>query len=260
MRMGDPVAGLLPVWQSRAPKPGFLTWDILAEPCPDGAAAGVVLCLAGVIRGSESVLALNEALALAAFRAAIAQGARHVFLVSSAAVYAASDGALHEDTPLSPSAPYGKAKAAMERAALAMMPQGGPGMTILRIGNIAGFDALLGGMRADVQTRLDPVKGQDKGPVRSYIGPVTLARVLMQLAVLAGQGVRLPRVLNIATAPVSMGDLLDAAAADWAFGAENPDVIARVELDITRLKNLVDLSPDAGQAAAMVAEWQGLNI
>lgn len=260
MRALDPVAGLLPVWQSRAVKPGFLAWDILAEPCPNGAATGVVLCLAGVIRGSDSALALNEALALAACRAATVQGARHVFLVSSAAVYAPSDGALHEDLPLFPPAPYGKAKAAMERAALAMMPLDGPGLTILRIGNIAGFDALLGGMRADVQPRLDPVEGQDKGPVRSYIGPVTLARLLMQLAELAAWGIRLPRILNIAAAPVAMGDLLDAAAADWAFGPDNLNVIPRVELDITRLKNIVDLPSDAGQAAVMVGEWQGLKI
>jgi hypothetical protein len=55
---------------------------------------------------------------------------------------------------------------------------------------------------------------------------------------------------------VAMGDLLDAAGAEWTFGPKNPKVIPRVELDITCLQNLVDLPPDAGQAATIVAEWR----
>jgi nucleoside-diphosphate-sugar epimerase len=251
--------GLAPVWQSRRPDAGFLSWDILTEPCPKGAARGVVLCLAGVINGSPEALALNEALAMAACKAAAEQGARHVFLASSAAVYGPSSGVLDEAAETRPPGAYGAAKLAMERAALDWQAEGGPGLTILRIGNIAGFDALLGGHQAGVAVGLDPVEGQEGGPVRSYIGPVSLAVVLARLAGLAAAGHPLPKVLNVAASPpVSMAELLDAAGIDWQFRAPNPAVIARVELETSLLHELIDTGPAAGQAAAMVAEWQGL--
>jgi len=254
MRRHAPLDGLDAVWQSRLPSPGYLAWDILAGRCPEGTAAGVVMCLAGVIHGTAAELALNTDLALAACSTAQAIGAPHVFLASSAAVYGPSGRAVPEDAALAPPGAYGEAKRAMEQAALAMMPQGR--LTILRIGNIAGFDTLLGGLRPGVPARLDPVEGQAGGPIRSYIGPVTLARVLSQLATLAAQGAALPSVLNIGAGAVAMGDLLDAASAEWTFGPKNPKAIPRVELDITCLQNLVDLPPDAGQAATMVAEWR----
>ena len=258
MRSQAPMQGLRPIWQARRPEPGFLKWDIMAEPCPTGAASGVVLCLAGVTRGDD--LALNEALALAACRAAVEQGAQHVFLASSAAVYGPSLNALRENMSPAPLAAYGAAKLAMEHAAQAMMRSEAVGLTLLRIGNIAGFDALLGGLKPGIPAMLDPVSAQPGGPVRSYIGPVSLARVLAQLAGLAARGVALPPVLNIAAAPVSMGDLLDATGANWVYGGLNPNVIPRVELDITLLKSLVDLPPQAGDPAAMVAQWRGLAL
>ena len=257
MRHQPATPGLRPIWQARRPESGFLNWDILTEPCPIGAASGVVLCLAGVIHGDD--VALNEALALAACRAAIGQGARHVFLTSSAAVYGRSHNSLGEDALPAPSSPYGAAKARMEQAAQAMMPADGPGLTILRIGNIAGFDALLGGLKSGIPARLDPVAGQAGGPVRSYIGPMSLARVLTRLAGLAAKHVALPPVLNIAAAPVSMGDLLDAAGADWNYGGQNPNVIPRVELDTALMKTLIHLPPRASEPAVMVAEWRGLT-
>jgi hypothetical protein len=147
----------------------------------------------------------------------------------------------------------------MERAALGLYRQGGPGLTILRIGNIAGLDALLGRVQAGVTTQLDRVDGRVGGPVRSYIGPKTLGSVLAQLSVMAARGQSLPKILNVAAAPpVSMADLLDAAGADWAYREPGPDLIPRVELDTTLLRSLIDIPTSAGQAAQMVAEWRGL--
>ena len=261
-RIGQLVRGqtlspeLRPIWQARKPKSGFLTWDILANPCPDGAASGVTLCLAGVIHGGAGDLAQNESLALAACRAAIEQGGKHVFLASSASVYGASPNPLNEDARLAPIGAYGAAKAAAERAAQALMRGAGPGISILRIGNIAGLDALLGGMKPDIPVKLDAVAGQPRGPIRSYIGPVSLAHALVRLAEIAARGVVLPRVINVAAGAVSMADLLDAAGANWSFGDKNPNVIPRVEMDVTLLHRLIDLSPQAGDPAAMVAEWR----
>ena len=251
---------LTPVWQSRRPGSGFLRWDILNEPCPDDAASGVVLCLAGVTRGSPDALGQNKALAMAACAAARAQGGRHVFLVSSAAVYGRSDDRVSERTTAVPIGLYGQAKFAMEQAALGWCRADGPGLTILRIGNIAGLDTLLGGARPGQAVLLDPVTGQNGGPVRSYIGPQSLGIVMAKLVDLAAQGQPLPKVLNIAAAPaVSMGDLLKAAGVRWRFGPLNPDVIAKVDLDVALLAQLVDLPPSAGQPDVMVAEWKGLG-
>jgi nucleoside-diphosphate-sugar epimerase len=253
------TSGLRPVWQSRHPKAGYLEWDILAGPCPAGVASGVVLCLAGVIRGSTQDLALNETLALAACKAAADQGARHVFLASSAAVYGRSDKPLTEQTAPEPFSDYGRAKHNMERAALAWCKHHRLGLTILRIGNIAGLDALLGGLISARQSLLDPVAGQSGGPLRSYIGPHSLGTVLVQLAHLAAVSQPLPPILNIAASPpVHMADLLDAAGADWRYGPPNPAVVPRVELAIDLLAGLVPLPASASLAENMVAEWKDM--
>lgn len=270
-----PPPGLHPVWQARTARPGFLHWDILAEPCPTGAAGGVVLCLAGGRYGTPDIAV---ALALAALRAAQDQGGRHVFIASSAAVYGPGRG-LAEDAATRPANSYGAAKLGMEREALAFIarrmpkvppsppvgegggggrPPGLPDLTLLRIGNVAGCDALLGTPRTG-PVILDPVSGQDGGPVRSYIGPASLAQVIAALCARAAAGKALPRVLNIAAPrPVAMADLLMAAGTPWVWGPPNPQVIPAVTYDTALLQGLAPLPPGASDPAAMVAEWRHL--
>jgi nucleoside-diphosphate-sugar epimerase len=220
----------------------------------------VVLCLAGVINGPPAALGVITDLALAACRAAAAQGARHVFVTSSAAVYGASDADISESDRPNPARPYGAAKLAMERAVLDWQGDAGPRVTILRIGNIAGLDALLGNLVPGKTVQLDRIDGQDGGPERSYIGPMTLARVLAQLAGLAAAGAALPQVLNVAAGPaVSMAALLDAAGADWTFRTAADGAIARVALETNLLRGLVDIPRSAWTAKAMVAEWRGMR-
>lgn len=242
--------GLRPVWQARDGRPGCLRWDILGDPAPPWA-GGVVL----VLSGGRQVPDINAAVALRAMQAALDQGARHVFLCSSAAVYPAGE-ALCEDMALAPAAAYGTAKAAMEVAALDFHARtGGPGLTILRIGNVAGADALLGARR-DGPVVLDPTP-DGRGPVRSYVGPMTLAGIFAHLATLASARQTLPRVLNIATPrPVAMADLAAAAGLEWGFGPVNPDVIPVVGLDTKRLQSLMKLPPVVGRPAVMVQEWR----
>lgn len=242
--------GLRPIWQARRAAPGFLGWDILNAPAPPWA-GGIVLHLAGGRADPHAEVPL----ALASLAAAHQQGARHVFLASSAAVYPAGSD-LTEDTGPAPEGPYGRAKRAMEEAALDWQARHGTGLTILRIGNVAGADALLGAGGAGPVT-LDTCG--PLGPVRSYIGPVTLAAVLARLAALAAARTPLPQVLNIAAPrPVAMGALLDAAGLPWSFGptpAPRPEVI----LNTTRLQSLIRLPPNASQPRAIVAEWRNVT-
>lgn len=241
------------IWQARQPVPGFHAWDMLTEDWPGASLAdGVILNLAGVTPGPGRDLGQNLTLAQAALRAR----ARHVFLVSSAAVYGPGASVnLAEDAPRHPANPYAVAKVEMEAAAANL-----PGVTILRIGNVAGSDALIGGAVPGRTVTLDPVPGSDCGPVRSYIGPLTLAAVMARLADLALEGAALPKVLNIA-APraVGMANLLEAAEIKWSFGDENPNVVARVVLDTTELQRFFSFAPDAGTAKTMIAEWRALQ-
>lgn len=258
---GMAIDGLHPIWQARRAAPGFLAWDILNEACPEGVAGGVVLALAGGTKHTGPDMALNAPLAMAACHAARKQGARHVFLASSAAVYGVSDTDFNEESPCAAVSAYGAAKLRMEREAIVWhRGQAAPGLTLLRIGNIAGLDALLGGVLPGVPVVLDPVAGTDDGPVRSYIGPVTLAAVFAGLVRMAATGAALPLALNIAApAPVGMAALLDAAELPWHFGAPNPKALARVALKTDRLHRLVPLPPEAGAPAEMVAEWHGIR-
>ncbi len=253
------------LWQARAgrlePGEDRVLLDPLAAPAALARAAErtqAILCLAGVTpaaaqRGAE--MADNIALALAAVRAGAAAGVP-VLLASSAAVYGAQGGLLDEATPLAPVSEYGRAKAEMEaRAARAAAGPGVP-VTALRIGNVAGADAILGGWRPGFA--LDRfVDGRT--PRRSYIGPMSLARVLEALALrAAGQG-DLPGCLNIAApGAVEMGALLDAAGLAWTPRPAPETAIAEVALDVAALCRLVPLDPEAGRAENLVAEWRAL--
>ena len=131
------------------------------------------------------------------------------------------------------------------------------GLTLLRIGNIAGADALLGGNAPGRRVVLDPVAGQN-GPERSYIGPTMLAGVFSGLAGLAVDGAALPVVLNVAQpGRIAMGDLLDAAGRDWGFGPPNAAALPRLTLATNRLEALLPLP--AATAQTLVADLATLS-
>ncbi len=209
------------------------------------AQSGQILCLAGPVPGSAGDMLDHVTLAEACVLAAARDGQR-VILASSAAVYGATAGLLREELPPAPLHPYGQAKADMEARAFTLGRELGVAVTVLRIGNIAGFDAILGGWRPGF--RLDQF-ADGRTPRRSYIGPVTLADVLKALLATPS----LPPVLNIAQPdPIEMGALLQAAHRPYVTAPAPQSAIAEVALDVSRLSAL--LAPQRGLPAANPAE------
>jgi nucleoside-diphosphate-sugar epimerase len=215
-----------------------------------------VLVLAGVTDGDAAALDQNRAIALRVCEAAARAGARHLLFASSAAVYGSTgDRAAGESAVPRPQGAYGASKLEMERAVMAWRAAAGaqaPQVTVLRIGNVAGADAVTRLASRGGRQALDRFAGGD-GPVRSYIGPRTLAAVIAALAVRALAGAPLPVVLNVASpGAVALAELMRASGIAFDWRPAPPAAIARVVLDTAALEALVPLAP--ADPAAMVAE------
>lgn len=248
--------GLYPVWQFREVPTASLLWgevlifDALAG-LPVSGPVDLVISLAGIVPG-KGELSLNVDLGLAAVNCAIALKARHVMLSSSAAVYGPSTEPLSEDGIARPLSAYGLAKLEMEDRALKLAQRHGLQATMLRIGNVAGADALLN--QHGKHRYLDRfVSGC--GPVRSYIGPQSLSLVLTSLMRCAISGISLPERLNVALrGGVAMADLCEAAGLKVTWQSAPTAALETVVLDVTRLADLVSLA--SAEAGAIVAEWR----
>lgn len=234
-----PVDAPPPVWQTRDGAGGTLAWDILAGPAPDLPAVSGIVVLAGVTRGSHGDLALNTPLA----RAGADLGTRlgvPVLTASSQVVYGPQPGLLREDTPLLPANDYGRAKAAMEAALT------DPHVTHLRIGNVAGCDALAEGI-ARGPVMLDRF-ADGQGPRRAMIGPADLAHVLIALLTAPAR----PPVINIARpGPVAMADVLGAAGVPFDWRTAPSSALQDLALDVTLLQGICPLSQGDAQAMAV---------
>ena len=251
--------------QSRAQidTPGWSCFDPLGAPdrLEDAMrAADVALNLAGPVpRAGKSVdLSLHTTLAIATLNAAQRTGLRHVFLASSAAVYGARGGLHRETDRPDPGADYGVAKQAMEAAIgdWVAATHGPPKTTILRIGNIVGADQLLG--RPDHEPTLLDRFPDGASPRRSYIGPITLARVLAELVTKSAE-CDLPPVLNIAApGSVEMSALLSAAGRAFDTRPAPTSAIPDVTLDTGLLEKLVQFRARDSSPQGMVDEWQSL--
>lgn len=247
------VGPIAPLWQFRGPsvRPDSLTFSPLDD-IPDCGPVEVVLALAGVVPAPGADLALNTALGLAAVRLGVALKARHVLVSSSAAVYGDAPHLQAEDTSPGQPGAYGKAKLAMEAAVLDAAERAGLGATALRIGNVAGADALLG--KGEGPRLLDRFAGR-QGARRSWIGPRVLAQTLAALAGMGAQRAALPPVLNVAQPGVlAMEDLLSAAAIPFEWREAPAQALACVTLDLTALCTRVPLAP--ATPAGIVADWR----
>lgn len=247
-RLLRPILGPRAVWAQRGPG-AELDWDPLAGPgplldwCARHGAPGTLLQLARGVTGDPA--RDDVAIGRATLAAARAAGVGRVLLASSSAVYGGSRAApWTEAESVEPTDAYGRSKQAMERACAA------PGVTCLRIGNVVGADALLSNPARPLFLDQFP---DGNGPVRTYIGPVTLARVLLALA----EAPDLPPVLNLAApGPVDMADLAAAAGLPVFRRPARPETPARVVLDLSRLESLVPFADTDSAPATMIAEWR----
>lgn len=244
---------------------GALVWDPVLGPIPIPASAqpGGFSCLiafAGITPMTGQALEGNALLAEATLKAAFAASIPRVLLTSSSAVYGMPQGntAFNEDAPRVPCNPYGAAKAAMERVCDAWRARGLE-ICVLRIGNVAGADALiLNGQKAGGGSPLQIDQFADgHGPRRSYIGAASLARVVESLA---WSGAVLPQVLNIAApGPVDMVDLAQAAGMPWMWRAAPQAAVQHITLDPARLSALHAFDPAESDPVEMVRQWHQLK-
>lgn len=245
------------VWQHRGAGVGPC-FDALADPVAyarAAAGADAILNLAGRVGGGAASLSAHRDLALAALEAGRAAGVARVFLASSAAVYGRALVPARETDPVAPVSDYGRAKAEMEAAALAWVAAhpGGPAVTCLRIGNVAGADQLLGAPEGEAPQPLD-LFADGSGPARSYVGPLALAAILSKLFAAQRAGRALPDVLNIALdGAVRMEALLEAAGRAWRARTAPEHLLREVRLDVTRLGAVVGPLARA-EASAIVAD------
>lgn len=238
-----------------------LVWSPLDGPQPlldwintHGPIKGMFM-FAGVTPRLGADFTTNIKVAEACLNAAKAAGIKHVLIASTSAVYGAGAGIpLKEGAQLDPINDYGRSKMKME-AACAPFRDADLSVTSLRIGNVAGADALL--LNASQATLGMPLRldrfSDGRGPRRSYIGPATLARVLETLSLNADV---LPATINVsAPQPVTMESLTVALGAPWLPVPAPPSAIQNVTLDCTQLSNLHPFSDFSSSPQAIINEY-----
>lgn len=241
-------------WLARR-APADLLWSP-GLPLPGLPPCGTLVALWGRTSGDSEELALNSALLDAALALARHCGARRILHLSSAAVYGPGIGLRERDSP-KPVSAYGRAKWEMERA-IAALPSEGFDHTILRLANVVGADSLAPALRP----RDDPVIldrfASGHGPLRSYIAPGDLARVLAALALLPPE--TLPSCLNVtAPRPVRMQALAKAAGRPVRWRPAPDGAVEQVTLDASVISSLLPAFDWRRTAAEMFADWQALE-
>ncbi len=239
-----------------------LIWDPLTGPeaLLDAVSAtggfSAMIMLAGVTPGPGKNLALNRTLAEACLDAASRAGIGRVLLASSSAVYGAGAGTpLAETASCDPANAYGAAKLAMEEACMSWRARG-IDLCMLRIGNVAGADALLLNVAKSAPDQAIEIDIFDdgRGPVRSYIGVRTLASVLRSLCLHPDQ---LPAVVNIGTRePVSMDALADAAHHPWLKRSPTGPTPQSITLDCSLLSTMHEFNTLDSRPDEMVRQWK----
>lgn len=226
---------------------------LAAEAVPDTLPhADMVVALWGATTGPD--WSQNADLVPATGTVARATGAARVLHLSSAAVYGPVLDAAETDTP-APVNAYGRAKLEMERRVRAE-PLDGVAQCCLRLCNVLGADSLAPALRAPKGAAAPLTQFADgRGPLRSYIPPGLLLRVLQGLAALDPD--RLPDVLNVAAAePVEMEALLRATGKRLTRIPPPEGDRQHVTLSTARLGALLPGLPLSMSAKEMIRDWQ----
>lgn len=239
-----------------------LVWDVMQSLNPikcwidANGPISTFIVLAGVTPATGSEMGDNITIAKAYLEAARTLGIPRVLLASSSAVYGAGNGEeISESEPCLPINAYGISKLKMEHLALSYR-EAGTEVCCLRIGNVAGADALLlNALDASTNSPLVIDCFPDgHGPQRSYIGPAALGDILCKLAHHATQ---LPFLLNVAALePIYMEELANAAGLPWAPREPSPDASQRIVLNCKRLADLIPLQSGMGAASTLISEWR----
>lgn len=240
----DPLHGIAPLLEAASAAGGFRTMFILAGSTPG----------AGWDRD------LNRKIVEECLIAAHQSKVRRVLIASSSAVYGINNGEpFSENNVCKPTNEYGQAKLEMERACLPWQQQGLE-ICCLRIGNVAGADALLSKFNAaDASPICDIDMFKDgRGPLRSYIGPETLAKIMRSLC---EHPQTLPPVLNLAAPlPLYMEELAAAAGAAWRGRNASNAGHQKITLDCSRLRDIYKFDQTESEAGEIVRQWQACRI
>ncbi|MGB5862906.1 MAG: NAD-dependent epimerase/dehydratase family protein [Sulfitobacter sp.] len=249
--------------RSASAQAGDLFWDIM-KPLPDVLRAAkpfdCMIVLVGVVPEEGADVSRNTDLGLACINAAGILGIGHVLLASSSAVYGAhQDAPFRETDDTKPVNAYGRTKLEMEGACHAAARALGIGLCCLRIGNVAGADALLrsgADLVGDARLALDRFL-DGSTPVRSYIGPRTLGDVLLNLV---AKRADLPEILNVAApAPVEMHALAQVAGFPVDLRTAPPTASASITLDCNRLCALHDFVDGASDPRDLIRQWHSVT-
>ena len=215
-----------------------------------------MVILAGITPGSEKPLSLNSEIVEACLFAAFKVGIKRILVASSSAVYGINDGTpFRENSKTVPQNAYGKAKLKMETICH-QWAQKGLNVCCLRIGNVAGADALM--KNFETKKLNSPLKidiFQDgKGPLRSYIGPFTMYKVLKKLSL---SNNALPRILNLAAPiPMRMEDIANAAGHEWIARSCLDSGIQRITLDCSLISKLYKFTKKDSSPEEIIRQWE----
>lgn len=249
--ISSPLA-FCPVWCARTDEgpSNWVFWDMGGDVLPElDPVPRAILHLARSAGmdpdGGRDIHMARQALRLARLHAI------PLLIASSVAVYGSSAKFVAERAPPRPVTRNGKTKRQLELCLSAADK-----VAFLRIGNVVGADALIGARCEGLV--LDRAQGSDRGPIRSWIGPRTLAEVLGDLLALAVSGNPLPRQLNIAQEPaLAMADLADADQRHWRYSARMAEV-GSIRVDCRLLQATLGRAVAPAAAAALVGEWRSL--
>ncbi|MBX7460388.1 NAD-dependent epimerase/dehydratase family protein [Qipengyuania huizhouensis] len=248
-----------------ANKPDQLSWDpmegsgALRDWTETYGEISAMIVLAGTTPRTGQDLSLNATIADRCIVASRDAEVPRVLMASSSAVYGigGNNGPILESSICKPLGAYGEAKLEMERVCIEWR-QRGVDVSCLRIGNVAGADALLLNLiEADegAPVMID-IYDDGMGPIRSYLGPESLANVLSALATSSRS---LPSVINIAApAPIAMEELANSAGHLWAPRYVADNSTQRIVLDCSLLGEFYSFSSEECKPAEMVRQWKNV--